>query len=153
GESALWQSPNLELALDWRKREQPTAIWAKRYDGDFELALRFLAESEKTREAHESEIAAKRLTALRRWRLATASASAVTVLLLAAGAYMYEAYFAEHIRYYNGFVKRFGVPVGIGELRSEQIRHRAVSVKIVREGFRNPVVRMETVNADGDCTP
>jgi len=153
GESALWQSPNLELALDWRARERPTALWAKRYGGDFELAMLFLAESEKAMERREAEATAKRLAAVRRWRLAFASVSALAVLLLVAGAYIYEAYFAEHIRYYNTFVKRFGVPVGIGELSYGQIRHRAVSVKIARKGFRNPVVRMETVDAAGNCTP
>ena len=153
GESALWQSPNLELALDWRKREQPTALWARRYGGDFELAMLFLAESEKATETREAEIAAKRLAAVRRWRLAFASASAVAALLLVAVGYVYEAEFAEHIRYYNTFVKRFGEPVGVGELSPDQIRHRAASLKIVRKGFLNPVLRMEAVDAEGNCTP
>jgi hypothetical protein len=54
GESALWQSPDLEVALDWQKKERPTALWAKRYGGDFALATTFLAASKAARDARES---------------------------------------------------------------------------------------------------
>src|SRR5438105_5603041 len=153
GESALWQSPNLEMALDWRSRQQPTALWAKRYGGDFALAMTFLAESEKAKEAREVEMAAKRLSEIRHWRMAFASASALALLLLVAGLIFYEANFAEHVRYYKSFVKRFGEPVGIGELSRDQIRHRKSSLKFVRRGFLHPVLRMEAVDADGNCAP
>ena len=59
GQSALWQSPDLERGLAWREGQQPTALWAKRYGGDFALAMAFLAESEQAKAAREAEIAAK----------------------------------------------------------------------------------------------
>jgi WD40 repeat protein len=37
----------LGFYLDWRKREQPTAAWTERYGGDFDLAIRFLNESDR----------------------------------------------------------------------------------------------------------
>jgi YD repeat-containing protein len=122
--------------------------------------MRFLAESEEAMEIREAEMTAKRRAEIRRWRVAFASVSALTVLLLVSGAYMYEAYFAEHVRYYKNFVKHFGEPVGIGELSSDQIRHRAASIEIVRKGLRipilrmeAPVLRMEAIDADGNCAP
>jgi hypothetical protein len=149
GKSALWQSPDLEVALDWRTRETPTALWAKRYGGDFPLAMAFLAESEKARKARELE-AAKRL---RRARLIAASASAFTIFLLTFGAWYYKAYIGEDVQYYRSFVKRFGEPVGVGKLSRDQTHHRATSLKFVRQGFLNPVLEMEAVDADGNCAP
>jgi hypothetical protein len=156
GQSALYQSPNLDVALDWRTREQPTALWAKRYGDDFGLAMEFLAESEKARAAREAEGAAKRRAEIRLWRITTASVSALSLLMLAFGGYWYKYYienFAERVTYYNSATKRFGEPVGIGELTPDQVHHRALSFKFMQRGRRNPALWMEAVNADGDCTP
>ncbi len=50
----LWRDGNANLlrrletnaTLAWRDRERPNAAWARRYGGDFDLAMRFLDESE-----------------------------------------------------------------------------------------------------------
>ena len=81
GQSALWQSPDLERGLAWREGQQPTALWAKRYGGDFALAMAFLAESEQAKAAREAEIAARRQAQLRHLKLGFASATAVALLL------------------------------------------------------------------------
>jgi|GEM_PF-1129716 len=47
GRAALWSSPDIDIALRWYEDQAPTADWAKRYGGDFELAKRFVAESEQ----------------------------------------------------------------------------------------------------------
>jgi tetratricopeptide (TPR) repeat protein len=60
GKAALWGTPNLEQALDWRTRERPTAVWAQRYRGDFALAMAFLDASEQARVAREAEAEAAR---------------------------------------------------------------------------------------------
>jgi WD40 repeat protein len=44
-EAGLWDGIDLDLALAWRDKERPTAAWAKRYGGDFPLAMRYLDES------------------------------------------------------------------------------------------------------------
>ena len=150
---ALYQSPNLEFALDWRARQQPTALWAKRYGGDFALALTFLEESKKARDAREVVAAAKRRGEIRRWRLVTASVSALAVVLIAAGGYQYFAYFGEDVRYYKSFVKSFGEPFGIDELSLNQTHHRQFSFKLMRRGFLNPVLEITAVDPDGNCAP
>ncbi len=60
-QAALWRTPDLENALAWYKKKQPNAHWAKRYGKHFDLAMRFLAESEKNqqREQYEKEVAQK----------------------------------------------------------------------------------------------
>ena len=44
--AALWTTLDLETALAWKNKESPSPEWAKRYGGDFPLAMRFLDESE-----------------------------------------------------------------------------------------------------------
>ena len=46
GEADLLGRIGINAALAWRDRERPNAAWASRYGGDFELAMRFLDESE-----------------------------------------------------------------------------------------------------------
>ena len=62
GRETLLHDPQLQLALNWRDEDQPTAAWAGRYDPDpehprFETAVAFLKASEdlREREARERE--------------------------------------------------------------------------------------------------
>ena len=43
----LFDGTNLRIALAWRQNTRPSARWAARYGGDFDLAMRFLEESQK----------------------------------------------------------------------------------------------------------
>jgi HEAT repeat protein len=50
---ALLWDPDLQIALDWRARNHPTAAWAKRYstnDDDFDVAMRYLEQSQQAKE-------------------------------------------------------------------------------------------------------
>ena len=64
-EAGLWRDPELQLTLNWRDAQRPTAAWARRYDPDFERAQAFLAASCAARDAdavlRESEAAARLL--------------------------------------------------------------------------------------------
>jgi len=82
GEAALWRTPDLQLALDWRAREQPSAAWAARYGGDHGAALAFLEASERAwaREQRERLAAERRHARQRRWVIIGLSA----LLLIAA---------------------------------------------------------------------
>lgn len=51
----LLRGAELELALDWRDRERPTAAWAKRYGDDFDLAMRLLDASRERRDRRRRE--------------------------------------------------------------------------------------------------
>ncbi|MBV9488936.1 MAG: ATP-binding protein, partial [Verrucomicrobia bacterium] len=63
----LFQGANLRSALAWKERAKPTPNWTARYGGDFELAMRFLRESQKQHE---------------RWALVRLALYAVAVLAL-----------------------------------------------------------------------
>jgi WD40 repeat protein len=53
-QAELWSGIELEMALEWQRQMQPTAAWAKRYSKhgieSFDLAMRFLDESDKTQQ-------------------------------------------------------------------------------------------------------
>ncbi|HLF32939.1 MAG TPA: hypothetical protein VI583_01800, partial [Cyclobacteriaceae bacterium] len=54
----LWRPPDLQLALNWQKKQIPTRAWAQRYNPFFERAMLFL-ETSKT--AYENEQKSKEL--------------------------------------------------------------------------------------------
>lgn len=60
GKASLWRDPDLQLTLDWREKEQPTAVWAARYYEGFEQAMRFLAASVVRRDEEARELEAQR---------------------------------------------------------------------------------------------
>ena len=45
--AALWTPPDLDIALQWRQQEQPTAVWAARYGKAFDLSMHFLDASQQ----------------------------------------------------------------------------------------------------------
>jgi ABC-type oligopeptide transport system ATPase subunit len=51
GKTGLWRPPDLQLALNWQKKQKPTRTWAQRYDIAFERAIVFLDTSRITYEA------------------------------------------------------------------------------------------------------
>lgn len=55
GKAGLLRDPELQLSLDWRRDAKPNAAWASLYGGDFDAAIRFLAESEEDRERENRE--------------------------------------------------------------------------------------------------
>lgn len=63
GRTGLWRPPDLQLALNWQKKQKPTYIWAKRYNPLFERAMVFLDTSKK---AYESEQKSQALMQKRR---------------------------------------------------------------------------------------
>ena len=40
--ASFWVTPELDIALAWKHKEQPNAAWARRYGEDFDRAFRFL---------------------------------------------------------------------------------------------------------------
>lgn len=48
--AGLWRDPDLQIALDWRKKNNPNSIWASQYNGHFELAIRFIDASVKDKQ-------------------------------------------------------------------------------------------------------
>ena len=46
GKTGLWRPPDLQLALNWKKTQQPSLAWAKKYNPAFEKVMVFLDASE-----------------------------------------------------------------------------------------------------------
>ena len=106
----------------------------------------------RLQQQREAEI---RRHALKRLRVAVVAAFAVGVILAAVlGSWWwdYHRHRQEIVKYYNTWTKRFGLPVGIGELSADQVRHRSVSFKLIRYGSANPVTRMIAVDGHGNLT-
>ena len=53
GRTGLWRPPDLQLALQWQKKQKPTRFWAQRYDDTFERANVFLDTSRITYESEQ----------------------------------------------------------------------------------------------------
>ncbi len=53
GKTGLWRPPDLQLALNWKKTQQPTLSWAKKYNPAFEKVMVFLDASEKKYQQEE----------------------------------------------------------------------------------------------------
>jgi WD40 repeat protein/tetratricopeptide (TPR) repeat protein len=64
GRTGLSRDPELQLALQWRKKEQPTPAWAERYHEGFEETMEFLEASVTRREEEAREQQAQRRRAL-----------------------------------------------------------------------------------------
>ncbi len=88
GKTGLWRPPDLQLALNWQKKQKPTRAWAQRYDEAFERAIVFLDSSRITYEAElkNQELLQKRQ--LRRARITAivlGGATIVSILFLVFG--------------------------------------------------------------------
>jgi WD40 repeat protein len=87
GKTNLWRPPDLQLALNWQKKQRPTRTWAQRYDIAFERAIVFLDTSRITYEAElkNQEMLQRRM--LRRARITNLILA--LLLLIATGFFIY----------------------------------------------------------------
>jgi WD40 repeat protein/energy-coupling factor transporter ATP-binding protein EcfA2 len=88
GKTGLWRPPDLQLAINWREKQNPTLIWAQRYNPAYERTILFLDYSQKEFETEQrnKEMLQKRM--LKRARitaliLGTAAIISVFFLLYA----------------------------------------------------------------------
>lgn len=85
GKAGLWGTPELEYALKWREKEEPTLEWAIRYGKHFNLVSEFLdisAEKKKEQLKQEEQKRQKKLKQTR-LQLTWAVAGLIIALLLA----------------------------------------------------------------------
>lgn len=86
GQSALWGTPDLDLALSWKQTEHPTAAWAERYAPAFDQAMAFLDESQAARDrdvAERERQLTERREVRRRQLVGARVAAGVCLILLA----------------------------------------------------------------------
>src|SRR5712692_9841369 len=68
GSEGLLQDPGLQIALDWRHQNQPTAAWAERYHPEFAESIAYLEQSSIARDAAVAERERQRREELQRER-------------------------------------------------------------------------------------
>ncbi len=90
GRTGLWRPPDLQLALNWQKKQRPTREWAQRYDEAFERAIVFLDTSRITYEAElkNQELQQKRMLRRARTTAVILGVAAVIALLFLVFAYI-----------------------------------------------------------------
>lgn len=90
GKTGLWRPPDLQLALNWQKKQRPTREWAQRYDEAFERAIVFLDTSRITYEAElkNQELQQKRMLRRARATAVILGIAAVIALLFLVFAYI-----------------------------------------------------------------
>jgi hypothetical protein len=86
GKTSLWRPPDLQLALNWKKTQQPSLAWAKKYNPAFEKVMVFLDASEKKfLQEEQNKIKLQRRTLNRTRRFASIMGfTAILFLLLTA---------------------------------------------------------------------
>ncbi len=85
GKTGLWRPPDLQLALNWRKKQHPTLTWAERYNPSFERAMVFLETSEKefiAEEENKIKLQKRQLRRTRIFAIILGSAAIVSLVLL-----------------------------------------------------------------------
>jgi WD40 repeat protein/energy-coupling factor transporter ATP-binding protein EcfA2/F0F1-type ATP synthase membrane subunit b/b' len=90
GKTSLWRPPDLQLALNWQKKQNPTRQWAQRYDIAFERAVVFLDTSRIT---YEAELKNQEMLQRRMLRRARATNLILGLLLLIATGFFVYGFF------------------------------------------------------------
>jgi WD40 repeat protein/energy-coupling factor transporter ATP-binding protein EcfA2 len=91
GGAGLWRDPDLQIALAWHVESKPNMVWASRYHREFELAIGFLSESVKARDAELAAEEARRKIEIRRTRATALILGVAFLASLLMGYYTYQA--------------------------------------------------------------
>lgn len=83
GKAKLWTTPELQQALIWKEKNEPSFQWAQRYNTAFERTMQFLNKSQEAHVLREIESQEKPRQALRQARMLIASA--IILVLISAG--------------------------------------------------------------------
>jgi hypothetical protein len=86
GKTGLWRPPDLQLALNWQKKQKPSRSWAQRYDIAFERAIVFLDTSRIT---YEAELKNQEMLQRRMLRRARTTNIILAIFLLIAIAFFF----------------------------------------------------------------
>jgi len=82
GKTGLWRPPDLQLALNWKKTQQPTLAWARKYNPAFEKVMVFLDASEKKYQQEEqNKVRLQRMELNRTRKFAVSSLFAAVAFL------------------------------------------------------------------------
>lgn len=76
-------------------------------------------------------------------------AAIILLIMAGAGVGYWDAFYRQHVEYYANVTKRWGLPVGVGRLTDEDVRHRNISLKLTQRGRRGLVKEVRIVNSRG----
>lgn len=85
GKTGLWKNPELQLALNWHKNNNPNANWSSRYNPYFDRTIQFLNYSKKENDRQIALKEAKQKRELRRARffaIFLGTASLISIILV-----------------------------------------------------------------------
>lgn len=82
GKTGLWRPPDLQIALNWENKQQPTLTWAQRHNPAFERAMVFLHTSAKEFEAEEINKIKLQKRALQRSRIVAVVLGTASIISL-----------------------------------------------------------------------
>jgi WD40 repeat protein/energy-coupling factor transporter ATP-binding protein EcfA2 len=92
GKTGLWRPPDLQLALNWQEKNNPTLVWAQRYNPAFERTMVFLETSKKTFETEQKVKEEMQRKRLRNSRNVTAVMTIIALLAMVAMVFSYIQY-------------------------------------------------------------
>ena len=129
GTAGLWDDPDLQFALDWRAKEEPTETWAELYGGGFDQAMNFLTQSQawrdnvarETEESHQRELQQAQELAAERQRRIEEQAHAARRLRMRLVALKIVAIMLLGVAVYAWFEKKSAIRAGeIAELKTKE---------------------------------
>ena len=82
GKASLWRPPDLQLAINWREKKQPTLRWGERFDPTFERAMVFLDTSQKEYELEEENKIKRQKAEVKRSRIVAIILGTAAVIAL-----------------------------------------------------------------------
>ncbi|MEQ9063866.1 MAG: hypothetical protein RIE58_06800 [Vicingaceae bacterium] len=85
GKTGLWRPPDLQLALNWREKQNPTLTWAKRFNPAFERTMVYLDTSErefKLEEENKIKLQKRQLRRTRIFAIILGSAAIVSIMVM-----------------------------------------------------------------------
>ncbi len=83
GKAGLWRPPDLQLALNWEQKYNPSLTWAQRYHPAFERTMVFLEYSRKEWETEQKQKELQQKRALKRARITALVLGSAAVISIA----------------------------------------------------------------------
>ena len=110
-QASLWRDPELRMALDWHRRNEPTRAWGLQYHDDYDAAIAFLEQSRRRAARVLAEAEAER-----RWD--KYGTPAILLLVMVPFAIAQEMWFRDFVmnvaqRRLTSFPAAFAVPLRI----------------------------------------
>ena len=89
GKAGLWRPPDLQLALNWQKKYNPTLVWGRRYNPAFERTMIFLEYSKKEWETEQRIKELRQKRKLKTARVVALILGSLTIVALLALVYAF----------------------------------------------------------------